>query len=153
VGKVIETRPSEAEIRHTFAIMAIADEVPKDAKVETVADMSAFVEQIILGARPGSRFKAVEYKSVPDSSLGAECLRFDALVEERDNPGVPGVVLVQVIRDNFLCRHPDSRTPTLVVIGASERYIQGTVSGPSLIDTLRSEWEPWVRSLNFMPRP
>ena len=43
-GKVIEMRPSDAEIRHTFVFSAVADEVPKDAKMETTADMVAFVE-------------------------------------------------------------------------------------------------------------
>jgi hypothetical protein len=151
-GKVIETRPSQAELRHTVALATIADEVPKDARVETASEMFAFVERRILGAQPGSRFKVVESKFMPDSSLGAECIRFDAVVEERDNPGAPGVVLIGVMRDNFLCRHPDSRPPTLVLIMVSERYPQGTVTRPLLIDTLRSEWEPSVRSLQFMPR-
>ncbi len=152
-GKVIETRPSQAELRHTFGIMAIADEVPKDAKVETAADLFTSVERLVLGGQPKSRFKVVETRFVPDSSLGAECVRFDTVVEERDNPGAPGVVLVLVNRDNFLCRHPGSRTPTLIWIGASERYVQGTLTGPLLIDTLRTEWEPSVRSLQFLPRP
>jgi len=153
LGKVIETRPSEVEHLHTLALVTMADEVPKDAKVETAADMFAFVERRILGAQPGSRFKVVESKFMLDSSVGAECIHFDAVVEERDNPGARGVVLIQVMRDNFLCRHPDSRTPTLVLVAVSERYPQGAVTGPLLIDTLRSEWEPSVRSLQFMPRP
>lgn len=153
MGKVLETRPSDAELRHTFAFSAAADEVPPGAKVDTPTDMFTVVQQRILGVVPGSRFTLVESKFVPDSSLGADCIRFDATVEERDNPGARGVVLVGVMRDNFLCRHPSARTPTIVLISASERFAQGTVSGPLLIDTLRSQWEPAVRSVQFMPRP
>jgi len=79
--------------------------------------------------------------------------RFDAVVEERNNPDARGLVLVGVLRDSLFCRHPNARTPTLVLISASERYVQGTVTGPLLIDALRSEWEPSVRSVQFMPRP
>ena len=152
LGKLLDKRPSEAEIRHSIALVVVADEVPKDSRIETEADMIAFIEQRFLGKRPGSRFALVESKFVPDSSLGAECIRFDAVVEERDNPDARGLVLIGVFRDNFLCRHPKTRTPTLVLVSTSERYVQGTITtAPLLIDSLRSEWEPSVRSLQFMP--
>ncbi len=131
--------------------MVTADEVPKDAKVDTPAEMFTFIEQRSL--RSERRFTVVESTFRPDSSLGAECVRFDAVVEERNNPNGRGLVLVGVLRDNLFCRHPRARTPTFVLISASERYVQGTVTGPLLIDALRSEWEPSVRSVQFMPRP
>ena len=150
-GKLLDKRPSEAEIRHSIGLLVVADEVPTDNRIETEADMIAFIEQRFLGKRPGSRFTLAESKFVSDSSLGAECIRFDAVVEERDNPDARGLVLIGVLRDNFLCRHPKARTPTLVIISTSERYVQGTIATPLLIDSLRSEWEPSVRSLQFMP--
>jgi hypothetical protein len=150
-GQAIDTRPSEAEIRHTLALAARADEIPTDAKLETPADMFAFVEQRFL--RPEPRFTIVQSTFASDSTLGAECIRFDAVIEERDNPDARGVVLIGVLKDNLLCRHPSSRVPTLVLVSASERYMQGALTTPLLIDTRRSEWEPTVRSLRFAPRP
>jgi hypothetical protein len=124
MGKALETRPTDAEIRHTFGPGIVAAEAPKGAKLDTPADMFAFVVRELLGVAPGSRFTLVESRFVPDSSLGAECIRYDAIVEERDHPGARGIVLTGVLRDNFFCRHPDARTPTLIWISASERYDQ-----------------------------
>ena len=152
MGKLLERRPSEMEMRHSIALTVVADDAPKDTRIETEADMIAFVQRHYFGIGSGSRFTLVESKFVSDSSLGAECIRFDAVIEERNNPGARNLVLVGVMRDGFLCRHPNARTPTLILISTSERYVQGTTT-PLLIDTLRSEWEPSVRSLQFTTRP
>ncbi len=151
LGRLVEQRPSPTDILHTFGLLTIADEVPRDAKVDTPAELFAFIEQRFI--RPEPRFTVVQSSFHADASPGAECVRFDAVVEERNNPGARGAVLVGVLRDNLVCRHPSARTPTLVLVSASERYVQGTVTGPLLVDTLRPEWEPSVRSLRFLPRP
>ena len=148
LGKRLEAVPSRAERAHTFAALVIADAAPKDVKLDTAEDLLALAEQ---RARSGGRFKTVESRAVRDTSLGAECVRFDYVAEERDNPNAPGLVLVVVNRDNFLCRHPSAQNPILVMIGASERYVQGTVSEPLLTESLRPEWEVFVRSLQFIP--
>ena len=151
LGETLYARPSDAEILHSFSIGAFQVQVPEGANVETADDIFAFVKREYLAPEP--RFRAVEATFAPDSSLGANCIRFRAIMEERNNPRAPGAVLIGVIGDSFACRHPNSRVPTVVVISPSERYIQGTVARPLLMETLRSEWEPSVRSLQFMPRP
>lgn len=151
LGRLIDEQPSRTEILHTLGLMTVADEVPRDAKVDTPAEMFAFVEQRFLRTEP--RFTVVQSSFRADPSPGAECVRFDAVIEERDNPGARDLVLVGVLRDNLVCRHPSTRVPVLVLVSASERYVQGTLNGPLLIDALRSEWEPSVRSLQFLPRP
>jgi hypothetical protein len=151
LGKLIDEKPAPNDILHTFGLMTTADDVPKDARFATPEEMFAFVDQRFL--RPEPRFTVVESSFRPDASLGAECIRFDAVIEERNNPDARGAVFVGVLRDNVLCRHPRAPTPTLVLISASERYVQGAVAGPLLIDALRGEWEPSVRSLRFQPRP
>jgi hypothetical protein len=154
LGQVVDKRPSDAEVRHSLVLMVAADDVPNDKRIETEAEMIAFLERQFLGKRPGSRFTVVESKFTQDASLGAECVRFDAVIEERDNPDARNLVLIGVMRDSFLCRHPNARTPTLVLISVRERYVQGTLAGtPLLIDTLRAEWHASVRSVQFTPRP
>jgi hypothetical protein len=147
LGKRLEAAPSQAEIAHTFATLVIADAAPKDVKVDTPEDLLAMAERM---TRSEGNLKTLESRVARDTSLGAECVRFDYVVEERNNPNVRGLVLVLVNRE-FLCRHPSAQPPILVIIGASERYLQGTVSEPPLIESLRPEWEVFVRSLQFMP--
>jgi hypothetical protein len=102
----------------------------------------------MLGER--GRMRIVESTSTRDTSLGAECVRFDSILEEHDNPRARGAVFVVVNRDSYLCRHPHAPSPTLVLFGASERYIRGTVSPPLLLDTLSAAWVPAVRSIQFL---
>ena len=64
------------------------------------------------------------------------------------------IARLQVVsRQNHLCRHPYARSPLLVLWGPTERYIQGTVSPPSLVDTLEAEWVPSAQSVQFLRPP
>jgi hypothetical protein len=151
MGKTLTTMPSDTEILHSFGVMIFMSQVPKGVTVGTAQDMFSFVERTYL--RPEPRFRTVESSFASDSSLGADCIRFHAVMEERDNPRAPGAVLEGVIGDSFACVLPNSPEPRVLVISPSERYVQGTVTGPRLMDTLRSVWEPSVRSVQFTPRP
>src|SRR5262245_61388208 len=95
------------------------------------------------------RFATRNFRVAPDSSLGTDCARFDAVAEERDNPLAKGTVLIHIYRDNYMCKHPHAQTPTLVWAGASERYLEGTPQYELLIGALKPQWEPSVRSLKF----
>lgn len=52
-----------------------------------------------------TRYKLLESNSVTDNSIGTECLRYDLAWEERDNPRVPGVLLITA-NEGYLCCHP-----------------------------------------------
>lgn len=147
MGKYLETAPTPAEAAHTFGILVMSAPPPKDAKLDTPEDLLAVAQRMLGGSE---RFRTVESRVVQNLSLGADCITFDAILEERGNPRAPGLVLQVVSRQNHLCRHPYARSPTLVLWGASERYVQGTVTPPSLVDTLKAEWEPSVRSVQFL---
>jgi hypothetical protein len=151
MGKRLETAPALPEQAHTFAIALLAGPPPKGVKLDTPDDLVAAAHRVMVGEK--GTIRIVESSSARDTSLGAECIRFDSILEERDNPRVRGAVLVIVNRDNYVCRHPHSSTPTLLLFGASERYIRGTVSPPLLLDTLRPQWEPTVRSVQFLRAP
>jgi hypothetical protein len=148
MGTRLETAPSLAEQAHTFGILVIAGPPPKNARLDTPDDFVAVARQLMLGER--GRVRIVESTSTRDTSLGAECVRFDSILEEHDNPRARGAVFVVVNRDSYLCRHPHAPSPTLVLFGASERYIRGTVSPPLLLDTLSAAWVPAVRSIQFL---
>lgn len=148
MGSRLEGPPSRAEMRHTFVVMVMALEVG-DAKVDTPEELRAFAERI---NRSGGRFKTIELQVVPDTSLGVECVRVDSVKEERDNPNAPGVVLLLVERPTLLCRHPHMSPTSVVLIGASERYVQGAVmEGPSLGEARKDQVEAFVHSLRFAP--
>ena len=148
MGKYLDTAPTPAEMAHTVGILVTSGAPPKDAKLDAPEDLVAFAQRMMLG--DSRRFRIVESTAVRDSSLGADCIRFDSTLEERDNPRAPGAVLVLVNRENHLCRHPYARSPMLVLFGASERYVQGTDNQPLLLDTLKTQWEPSVRSVQFL---
>lgn len=150
MGKYLETAPTQAEATHTLGILVMSAPPPKDAKLDTPEDLLAVAQRMLGGS---GRFRTVESHVIQDSSLGADCITFDAILEERGNPRAPGAVLQVVSRRNHLCRHPYARSPLLVLWGPTERYIQGTVRPPSLVDTLEAEWEPSVRSVQFLRPP
>lgn len=151
MGKRLETAPPLPQQAHTFAVALIAGPPPKGVKLDTPDDLVAAAQRVMVGEK--GTIRIVESSSARDTSLGAECIRFDSVLEERDNPRVRGAVLVIVNRDNYVCRHPHASTPTLILFGASERFIQGTVSPPLLLDTLRPQWEPTVHSVEFLRTP
>lgn len=147
MGKYLEKAPTPAEAAHTLGILVMSAPPPQDAKLDTPEDLLAVAQRMLGGSE---RFRTVESRIVQDPSQGAGCITFDAILEERGNPRAPGLVLQVVSRQNHLCRHPYTRSPILVLWGASERYVQGTVSPPSMVDTLKPDWEPSVRSLQFL---
>lgn len=163
-GKLLDRRPQETEVAHTFVAMAREVSV-EEAAVESPADLQAFVERwlrggagvrlggptMVLDTTPLARFKLARSKVLLDNSLQASCVRWDAVIEERDNPMVSGSVLIQTTRNNFLCWHPHSRERVFILIGYSERHVQGEQAQPPLVEMLKREVEPFLQSLRFVP--
>jgi hypothetical protein len=100
-----------------------------------------------------ARFHLVDSNVVIDDAIGSSCIRFDATVEERDNPRWPGEVLVSVERGNLLCRSPRTKDASFVWIGASERFRQSRPPNPLLTETRAEEIEAFTRSLSFTQSP
>jgi hypothetical protein len=99
------------------------------------------------------RFKLVQSDVTEDSSLGAQCIRFNFTIEERNNPYVQGDTLLQVVKGNLLCRSPRSKTPMFVWIGASERYSQTHEPSWKFFNTAQGEIESFTQSLQFSELP
>jgi hypothetical protein len=160
--RTLDRPPAMAERAHTFGGMAVVVEI-QGAKIENPQDLHAFLVQwrragepgkmdggrIVLLATPAPSASAF---TVVSSTLEAvmlqdiECVRLNDTKEERNNRGMPGRVLVLVNR-TWYCRHP--RSGQLVMVGYSERYLQGNEPQPLLMEILKDEIEPFVRSLRL----
>ena len=93
------------------------------------------------------RFRLLESNVALNSTLGANCVTFDAKVEERGSLQAP-LMFVLNLPGNVVCRHPIASDIDLIWVGVVERYAQGDQPAS---DTLKAEYEPFVQSLQFMP--
>jgi len=94
------------------------------------------------------RFRVMQSNVSINSALGATCVGFDALIEERGNAQAPTLVLFVNLPGNVVCRHPTASDRDLIWVGFGERYVEG--DRPTA-DTMKGEYEPFVQSLRFMP--
>jgi len=98
------------------------------------------------------RYQLLESHSAVDRSLGASCVRFDAKVEARGlQKPLSGMVVVLSFINNLICAHPHppSSDSPLVWVSFVEAYREGEQSAA---DTVKREVDPFLRSLQFMPR-
>lgn len=102
-------------------------------------------------AATSGRMRVVQSKTEAyvDSELGTDCVRFETLIEERNNPKQPGKLLLMTSYGKA-CRHPDSPTH-YVVLTCSER--RPADSAPLLNEALRGECARTLDSLRFRPLP
>ena len=95
-------------------------------------------------------YELLESHSILDTSLDANCVRFDAKVEARGyHKALPGIVVLNFV-NNLICSHPQPpiSKSSLIWIGFVETYREGE---QSTADAVRREVEPFLRSLQFMP--
>ena len=111
---------------------------------QTRADILQYIEQAGREeAEKGTRMRLLEFKTAVDYTLGVECLRQDAILEDRGVPQFPGTVFIMTSHGLF-CPHPDS--PRYVIgVGYSHRTVQGQ-QPPSI----EAEIEPFLYSLEFL---
>lgn len=145
--KIVKRRGRPAEMAHTFIAVARTDYVNK-FEIETPRKLRQFVERTLISA---DRFKLVEFKAISDTSLGSDCVQYDAIAEEHDNPRFQGFVLL-ITTHGLQCRHP--YFPGLLIhVYYSERHIQGEQPQPLLFEALKHEVEPFLKSLVFAKVP
>ncbi len=141
--KKLMDRPVKAtDVARSFFAAATAGETTY-AKL-TLPELRELVERSLTPV-PGGRFRSVESQVIADNSLGAECIRYGTVQEERDNPRWPGFVLVMTVH-GFQCLHPYA-SGLGVNLSYSERYVQG--DQPVLSDALKQEVELFLRSVLF----
>lgn len=168
-GRTLQAPPSVEENAHTLAAVAYAAEVdgPRPANAEA---LKTFVEQwqrsggmslpqpsgtLRISDKPltdpeAARFTTIRSAVVIDSSLGAVCVRYSSISEERDNPRADGGIFVIDAPESYVCLHPTS-SRDVIVVEYSERYIKGRRYGPSFAESLKPEIEPFLRGIRFDP--
>jgi len=167
LGRVSTEPPLPEESSHGFLARAMVVDI-EGATVESTPQLRDFVDRWLRAGQPSyvsggktvlsaqqqlERFKLVESEVTEDSSLGTECIRFSATIEERNNPSLPGDTLLQVTKRNFLCRSPRSKMPIFILIGPAERYSQTHEPSWKFFDTARRQVESFTRSLEFSDLP
>jgi hypothetical protein len=98
------------------------------------------------------RYQLLESHSLVRRHPGASCVRFDAKVEVRGfYKALPRIVVVLNFINNLICAHPQpaSAKSRLIWISFVEAYREGEESAA---DTVRREVDPFLQSLQFMPR-
>lgn len=164
---LLDTNPRPARASASHTVVAMAKEVSiEESGLDSIEGLRDFVARwlrgggntrslgstLVLDDTPLARFKLVESRLDLKNPFSANCVGFDSVTEERDNPRYRGAVLLMVNRNQFLCRHPHARERLLVLIGYSERYMQGAPPpAGSLVDDWKEQLEPFVRSLQFSP--
>ena len=133
---------------HTIVAMALVDKVEAGGAVlgpvRNAQDLKDVEERRL---QSGGRYTTLESSLRIDTSRGAECVRVDAVPEERDHPRFPGVVLI-LVSHALDCLHPQN--PGYVVsVGYSERYPKG--QSVFSAESLRPEGEAFIQSATFTP--
>ena len=127
-------------------------ESPEQLKVAVDQMINIHIfSQFVGGISSAERqYELLESHSILDTSLDANCVRFDAKVEARGfHKALPGIVVLNFI-NNLICAHPQppsSKSP-LIWISFVETYREGE---QSTADSVRREVDPFLQSLQFMP--
>jgi hypothetical protein len=125
-------------------------ESPEQLKVAVDQMINIHIfSQFVGGISSAERqYELLESHSILDTSLDANCVRFDAKVEARGfHKALPGIVVLNFI-NNLICAHPQppsSKSP-LIWISFVETYREGE---QSTADSVRREVDPFLQSLQL----
>ena len=95
--------------------------------------------------RSQGRYVTIESRIRPDRSLGAECVRVDAVQEQRDNPRFPGMTMALSLH-SIDCLHPLG-PGYVVALGYSEGYAREPQE--RAVETLQALGEAFIQSATF----
>ena len=123
---------------HTLIAWVVTKDVKKD-EIGSQSKLREFVEKFL---KPGHRFKLLKSRVI---LAGSDCVRYNRVAEERENPLFPDNVLILSAR-GIWCLHPDSRH--LIHAGFSERYVKG-VHQPLASSLINDEVELFLKSLKL----
>ncbi len=178
LGQSFTERPSKSVIANATAMFASAAGVPSSYSDELTSltgfaekwidnGFGAMIETSLVEKRidngirakvekdfltvdmtPQERLTVVSKSITPDSRTDAECVRYEYLMSEQDNPIIKDKTLF--LHDiGIICRSPFSNDK-LVIATMSERYVQNEQVDPRLFSKLRTEAaEPFFSSLEF----
>jgi hypothetical protein len=136
-----------ASASHTLYLRAVSAELR--TPVTNAAGLRAVLARDFeRERRDAGRTMPMRSRAAVDTSLGRECVRSETIYEERDNPGLGGVLVL--VQSSLVCLHP-SAPKRVIILVLSERYAQGDSSRVDAV--LRQEVETFFRSVEFTPLP
>jgi len=133
---------------HTLIVTAFSGQLTPENKIDTPERLYAFSEAFLHRKGP-TRFDSQEIELTPYRTQETDCVQYDHVVEERDNPKVAGAILT-ITAHGFICRN--SYSPDwLISAFYSERYIPGEKIdvGPSF----KREGQSFLKNIVFTPPP
>jgi hypothetical protein len=128
---------------------------------DSLAELQKFVEEWIergfstegtgsslaVSSHGEERFTTKQFAVRPDANPLALCVRYEAVVEERNNPSVPNGVLT-ITDYGRVCQHPKN-TSSIVLMSLSERFPVGGQISPELFSSLKVTADAFFASLQF----
>ena len=137
-------------VKHGAASLKNTDELRQFVEewIKRGFGVNASGSELIVGDMAEPRFALVRSSVRVTRFLDADCVRYEYVMEERDNPHVPDIVLI--LTDHGVICHHLSAPDYLVWMSLSERYERGNQIDPSLFQKLKSqEAGPFFESLKF----
>jgi|APFre7841882724_1041349.scaffolds.fasta_scaffold38527_2 hypothetical protein len=142
-----KTTPDELKQKKTLILTAEILHATKKHDISTPEGLKAEVDTYLTLKVPRHTLKSFKSDHYRDERLRTDCVRSEAINEERDNPNYPGIVFL-ITGSIVTCRHPFS-PDTVVVVGYSDRRPVDTTS--ILDEVVRKEVEWSVNSLELFP--
>ncbi len=145
---VFGLKPPPEDPQHTF-LLAVGYWNKSENDPDTPEALKEEVAKN-LEAKNVDRYHSIKWNVTPPYRLqGTDCVSYDIVQEERDNPHFPAGTLLILTEHGFFCRHPYS--PGVVQAFYSERFKQGEKS--LLNGALKEEAESFLDSIEFTHPP
>jgi hypothetical protein len=140
-SKTMEKRPSNRTVAASVHDIAAPSPLPASRD-----EFARYVHDRMVRGETQGRFTLIKASASPGGAPGTFCADFANVVEERDNPLHPGIVL-EMHNEGFECLDESSR---FIVRGMfSERRPKG--SPPVIDDALRAELKAFLASARTKP--
>ncbi len=149
-GKVDQNKyKSGTKLTHTFFALSFSDMVAVGVKIDTPERLLQFSEAFLREKNDTGRFRTLVLELTAYRTQETDCVQIDQVVEERDNPLLPGSILT-ITANGFICRNTYS-PDWFIHAYYSERYIPGKKvdSGKSF----ERESEIFLKTVVLTPPP
>ena len=148
MGKYLDTAPTPAEMAHTVGILVTSGAPPKDAKLDAPEDLVAFAQRMVLGALDDSGSWSPRPFGTPlwERTASDSTRRSKSATTRGRRAPYSSSSTVRTICAVIRTRARRCSSCSAPANGTSrERDNQ-----PLLLDTLKTQWEPSVRSVQFL---
>ncbi len=149
-GKVDPNKyKSGIKLTHTLFTTSYSNMVAVGVKIDTPERLLKFSEILLRGKNDTGRFRTLKLELTAYRTQETDCVQYDQVVEERDNPRFAGSVLT-ITANGFICRNTYS-PDWFVSAFYTERYIPGKKVDSG--ESFERESQIFLKSIVFTPPP